>query len=144
MAFWLICFDLCVNVNPQNKCNDFRLIKPQGLYVVLLYISTCISGMWNCIIVTGHICTALKLRKVYMCIMSNSEIFPAHKRGVLSWIRLERFDYSLDPMAGPVPRIMQVSLFYKTMCALLRPKTSREHSRNTLLSVSHHFSSSVL
>jgi hypothetical protein len=46
-----------------------------------------------------------------MYIMSNSEIFPAHKRGFLSRVRPERGDYPLDPMAGPVPRITQVSLF---------------------------------
>jgi len=38
-------------------------------------------GNVDCITVTGHINTTLKLRKDYMYIMSNSEIFPAHKRG---------------------------------------------------------------
>jgi len=86
---WIICFVLCANVNPKNICNDFTLIKPQGLYVVL-YASTCMEiGNADCITVTGHISTALQLPKDYMYIMSNSEIFPAHKRGApltgMSW-----------------------------------------------------------
>jgi hypothetical protein len=79
---WIICFVLCANVNPKNICNGFRLIKPQGLYVVL-YISTCMEiENVDCITVTGHISTTLKLWKDYMYIMSNSEIFPAYKLGV--------------------------------------------------------------
>lgn len=78
---WIICFVLCANVNPKNKCNDFRLTKPQGLYMVL-HASTCMEiGKVDCITVTGHISTTLKLRKDYMYIMPNSEIFPEHKRG---------------------------------------------------------------
>ena len=135
MPFWIICFVLCANVNPQNKCNGFRLFKPQGLYVVL-YTSTCMEiGNVDCITVKGHITTTLNLRKDYMYITSNNEIFPAHKwgGGLLSRVLLERGDY---PLAGPVQRIMQVSLFYKTMRrTLLCPEMSRELSRNTLLCV---------